>query len=75
MITTWAKRQLPRALSRLWKKTATNEPRHKISNNVIFASSKDSDQPVHMLGQIRAFAIGFNFLCVLCYWLNIIWSF
>ena len=29
------------------KKTATNEPRHKISNNVICATSKDSDQPVH----------------------------
>ena len=74
MITTWAKRQLPRASSRLWKKTATNEPLHKISNNVICATSKDSDQPTHTRSLIRAFASRWNFLCVLCYKLNIIWS-
>ena len=27
VLTTWAKRQLPRALSRIWKKTATNDIR------------------------------------------------
>ena len=47
VITTWAKRQLPHASSRLWKKTATNEPRHKVSINVIWATNKDSDQPAH----------------------------
>ena len=73
VITTWAKRQLPRASLRLWKKTATNEPRHKISSNVICATSKDSDQPAHTRSLIRDFASRLNFLCVLWYWLNIIW--
>ena len=75
VITTSAKRQLPCASSRLWKKTATNEPPHKISNNVLCATSKDSDQPAHTRSLIRTFASRLNFLCVLCYWQNIIWSF
>ena len=33
-----------------------NEPRHEISNNVVCATSKASDQPVHMCSLIRAFA-------------------
>ena len=69
MITSWAKRQLPRASSRLW-----NEPRHEISNNVICATSKDSDQPGHTRSLIRAFSSRLNFKRVLCYWLNIILS-
>ena len=32
------------------------EPRHLISNNVVCAISKASDQPVHTLSLIRAFA-------------------
>ena len=32
------------------------EPRHEISNNVVCATSKGSDQPAHMRSLIRAFA-------------------
>ena len=32
------------------------EPRHEISNNVVCATSKASDQPAHMHSLIRAFA-------------------
>ena len=32
------------------------EPRHEISNNVVCATSKGSDQPVHTRSQIRVFA-------------------
>ena len=38
------------------------EPRHEISNNVVCATSKGSDQPAHMRSLIRAFAGGFNIL-------------
>ena len=34
----------------------TYEPRHEISNNVVCATSKASDQPAHMRSLIRAFA-------------------
>ena len=34
----------------------TCEPVHKISNNVVYATSKASDQPGHMRSLIRAFA-------------------
>ena len=34
----------------------TNEPRHKISNNVLCATSKASDQPAHTRSLIRDFA-------------------
>ena len=67
VITSWAKRKLPRASSRLW-----NEPWHEISNNVICATSKDSDQPAHTRCLIRTFSNRLNVLWVLCYWLNII---
>ena len=33
-----------------------NKPVHGISNNVVGATSKASDQPAHMLSLIRAFA-------------------
>ena len=33
-----------------------NEPVHEISNNVICATSKASDQPAHTLSLLRAFA-------------------
>ena len=34
----------------------TVEPRHEISNNVVCATSKASDQTAHMRSPIRAFA-------------------
>ena len=34
----------------------TYEPVHEISNNVVCATSKASDQPAHMRSLIRAFA-------------------
>ena len=37
-------------------KIIINEPVHEISNNVVCATSKASDQPVHMRSLIRAFA-------------------
>ena len=39
-----------------------NEPRHEISNNVVCATSKASDQPAHMRSLIRAFASRLNIL-------------
>ena len=36
------------------------EPVHEISNNVVYATSKDSDQPVHMRSLISAFASRFQ---------------
>ena len=47
------------------------EPRHEISNHVVGATSKDSDQPAHMSSLIRAFASRLNILKRL----NTIWSF
>ena len=38
------------------------EPQHKISNNVVCATSKGSDQPVHTCSLIRAFACHLNIL-------------
>ena len=38
------------------------EPGHEISNNVVCATSKASDQPAHMRSLIRAFASGLNIL-------------
>ena len=38
----------------------TYEPRHEISNNVVCATSKGSDQPVHTHILIRAFASHLN---------------
>ena len=40
----------------------TYEQSHEISNNVICATSKASDQPVHMRSLIRAFASRLNIL-------------
>ena len=51
------------------------EPLHEISNNVVCATSKASDQPAHTRSLIRAFASRLNVQRVLSYWLNIIWSF
>ena len=38
------------------------EPQHEISNNVVCATSKVSDQPAHTRCLIRAFAYGLNIL-------------
>ena len=38
------------------------EPQHEISNNVVCASSKASDQPAHTHSLIRAFASRLNIL-------------
>ena len=39
-----------------------NESRHEISNNVVCATSKGSDQPAHTRILIRAFASHLNIL-------------
>ena len=45
----------------IWmNKSLTNEPLHEISNNVVCATSKASDQPAHMRSLIRAFASRLN---------------
>ena len=38
--------------------------RHKISNNLVCATSKDSDQPVDTCRLIRGFGSRLNVLCV-----------
>ena len=38
------------------------EPWHEISYNVVYATSKGSDQPAHMRSLIRAFASRLNIL-------------
>ena len=48
------------------------EPRKEISNNVVFATSKGSDQPAHTRSLIRAFTSRLDIQWVLSYWLNII---
>ena len=50
------------------------EPWHGISNNVVYTTSKTSDQPAHICSLIRAFDCRLNILWVLSYWLDIIWS-
>ena len=37
------------------------EPRHEISNNVVCATSKGSDQPAHTRSLIRAFALSLEY--------------
>ena len=51
------------------------EPVHEISNNLVCATSKASDQPAHTRSLIRAFACRLSILRLLSYWLNTIWSF
>ena len=43
------------------------EPQHEISNNVVCAASKASDQPAHMRSLIRAFASRLDILGMLSY--------
>ena len=51
------------------------EPWHEISNNLVCATSKGSDQPAHTHRLIRAFAGRLNILWLLNYWLTLIWGF
>ena len=53
----------------------TFEPVHEISNNVVCATSKVSDQPAHTRSLIRAFASRLSILWILSYWPYVIWSF
>ena len=46
------------------------EPRHKVSNNMVCATSKGSDQPAHTRRLIRAFAGRLTILWLLSYWLK-----
>ena len=40
----------------------SNEPVHRISNNVVYATSNASDQPAHTRSLIRVFASPLSFL-------------
>ena len=46
----------------------TNEPRHEISNILVCANRKGSDQPAHKRSLIRVFANRLNILWALSYW-------
>ena len=58
-----------------WKRNITGEkcfikryePVHEISNNVVCATSKASDQPAHTCSLIRAFASRLSILLLLSY--------
>ena len=43
-------------MTNCWKSHAMAQPVHEISNNVVCATSKASDQPAHTRSLIRAFA-------------------
>ena len=51
------------------------EPVYEISNNVVCATSKASDQPAHTRSLIRAFTSSLSTLWLLSHWPNVIWSF
>ena len=53
-------------MSTMQLKETTSKSRHEIWSNVVCATSKDSDQPVHM-PEVRAFASRLNILWVLGY--------
>ena len=54
--------RLPNFKKNLISQPKHNEPRHEISNNVVCAISKGSDQSAHMRSVIRAFASPLNIL-------------
>ena len=56
-----------RPTEQMLKNTKFNEPWHGISNNVVCATSKASDQPAHTRSLIRAFASRLHILLVLGY--------
>ena len=51
----------------MWHSSLIIEPMHEISNNVVHATSKASDQPAHKRSLIRAFASRLSILWVLSY--------
>ena len=51
-----------------------NEPVHDISNNVLCATSKGSDQPAHTHSLFRSFARRLSILWELSYWLYTTWG-
>ena len=53
-------RSLARAFTQRVKISKANEPQHEVSNNVVCATSKGSDQPAHTRSLIRAFARRLN---------------
>ena len=55
-MTTHMRYRVPRACTNIY------EPPHKISNNVVCATSKASDQPAHMRSLISGFASRLNIL-------------
>ena len=66
---------MKKALSWHQYKKKIIEPVHEISNNVVCATSKTSNQPAHTHSLVRAFASRLSILWLLGYWLNTIWSF
>ena len=50
------------------------KPRDEISNNVVCATSKGSDQPAHTRSLIRAFASRLNIFWLFSYRLDTIWT-
>ena len=54
----------------LTEESSIYEPRHEISNNVVVAISKASDQPAPRRSLIRAFASRLIILWLLSYWPN-----
>ena len=52
---------------RHWYVKKKFEPVHEISNNVVYATSKASDQPAHTRSLIRAFASRLSILGLLSY--------
>ena len=63
------------ALISFWLYLNLPEPVHEISNKVVCATSKASDQPAHTRSLIRAFTSRLTILWLLSYWLNTIWRF
>ena len=45
--------------------TVTNEPRHEISNNVVYMTSKASDQPAHMYSPDQSLCLSFEYYMTL----------
>ena len=50
------------SINKYTKLNSHNEPVHEISNNLVCATSKASDQPAHTRSLIRAFASRLSFL-------------
>ena len=65
-----AERKVSKTFAKLFffiYKIHNNEPVHEISNNVVCATSKASDQPAHTRSLIRAFASRLSILSLLSY--------